>query len=78
MLDCDSSLDLGDGLRVAVALSDAAHVDATLNLEETLVAPLRAPRVLDQPVVKSRVSVVSVSNSEHGMIDIVGAVLALS
>ena len=69
-------INLLNRLGVAIALGDAAHVDATLNLEETLITPDSSPGVLNQPVVKSRRSVISVSNGKHGMVDIIGAVLA--
>ena len=52
------------------------HVHTTLNLEETCITPLGTPGVLDQPVVKIGLVIVSVSNSKHGMVHIRGAVLA--
>ena len=36
---------------VGVALGDTAHVHTTLNLEESIIAPLGTPRVLDKPVI---------------------------
>ena len=41
--EVESRADLLDFVGVRVAVSDTAHVHATLNLEETFVAPASAP-----------------------------------
>ena len=61
---------------VGVALGDAAHVHTTLNLEESVVTPAGSPRVLHEPVVQVGVRIVSVANSQNGMVNIIGTVLA--
>ena len=70
------AVDLRNAGGVRVAVSDSAHVDATLNLEEALVTPLGAPGVLHNPVVQARGSIVSIANGKNGVVHIHGAILA--
>ena len=61
---------------VGVAHGNTAHVDTTLNVEESFVAPGGVPRVLNNPVVHAAL-ISAVSYSEDGVVDIrctVGAV----
>ncbi len=67
-------INLSDGLRVGVAHGDAAHVDAALDHEEALHAPVCRPGVLDQPVVKSAVWVVAVAHSQYSVVHVHGCV----
>ena len=67
-------VDLFDVHWEGVANGDTAHVDASLNLEETLVAPFGSPRVLDDPVIFTFLR--TVADSEHGMVDVLSGVLA--
>jgi len=68
---------LSDRRRVAVALSDSAHVHAALDPEEALVAPVGAPRVLDDPVVHAAGTVGAVADGKDGVVDVSSAVLAV-
>merc|ERR1719357_390156 len=50
--------------------TNAAHVDTSLELDETILSPTGAPAVLDQPVVNSALS--AIANHTDGMINLVG------
>ena len=58
-----------------VALGNTAHVHASLDLEEALVTPAGAPRVLNDPVVHARL-VSAEANSQHGVVHVLRLVLA--
>jgi len=66
------SLDLG---WERIALSDSAHVDSSLNLEETVVSPIGSPGILDDPVVDTIFSG-SISYGNDGVVDIRWRILA--
>ena len=74
--EVQAAVDLRDGGRIAVALGNTAHVDTALDLEEALVTPAGAPRVLNIPEVKTGVCISSVTNGEHGVVDVTRSVLA--
>lgn len=57
-----------------VALSHTAHVDASLDLEESIVTPVSSPGVFDDPVVNTVFG--SVSNGDDSVVDIGWGVLA--
>jgi len=59
-----------DIFRVAIADSDAAHVDISLYFEVALVSPVSAPRVFYYPVFQSWYTVYSISNGDDGMVNI--------
>jgi len=61
-------------LWIRVADCNTAHVHASLDLEEALVAPVGAPGVLDEPVLDAVFD--SEANDNDGMVDVVGGVLA--
>merc|ERR1719350_1335428 len=69
------SFQLVDVLGVGVAISDSAHVDATLNIEEAFVAPAGAPRVLDHPVIHATFCC-AIADGENGMVHILWTVFA--
>ena len=71
-----NGVDLSNRLRVGVAHGNAAHVNATLDHKEAVHAPVRAPRVLDEPVVEAAGRVVSVADGQHGVVHIHGCVAA--
>merc|ERR1719357_1756982 len=52
------------------SFTNAAHVDTSLELDETILSPTGAPAVLDQPVVNSALP--AVANHTDGMINLVG------
>lgn len=60
---------------VGVADGNTAHVDSSLNLEETLVSPVSAPRILDEPVIDTIKG--AIADGENCMVDIRWTVLAL-
>jgi len=64
-----------DFIWIGVADSDTAHVDASLDLEETFVSPLSAPGVLDNPVWSAIISS-SIADSEDSVVNILSGVLA--
>lgn len=65
---------LDDLIWERIAHSDTAHVVSSLHLEVALITPVTAPGVLDNPVVHAILS--SITDSEHGVVDILGSVLA--
>lgn len=67
---------LPNGNRIGVAHCDSAHVDATLDFEKSLVTPISAPRVLDNPVVHAALQINTVSNSQNGVVNTLLSVTA--
>ena len=51
--------------------------NASVKLEVTLVTPHGAPRVLNRPVVEAGGGIVTVANSEHGVVHVLGRLLAV-
>lgn len=67
---------LGDFNWVRVADGDTAHVDSSLDLEETFVSPVSTPRVLDEPVVHTIEG--AITDGKNCMVDVRWAVFARS
>jgi len=70
-LELNTAVDLMDTPGVTVALSNAAHVDATLDLEESFVAPGGAPGVLDVPELHASCLIIAVAYGQDGVVDVV-------